>query len=121
MPKVATGKKVVLLIDLNGELCIVDHDGTPPAYRQSRGTPLMIEGLETFVDGPTAGLLMHYRFGQSSLLQKVVLTAGSRRIDFVTELDWKESSKMLRTSFPVNVRSDHANCEKQKCISAVMN
>nr|WP_307472955.1 glycoside hydrolase family 38 C-terminal domain-containing protein [Paenibacillus harenae] len=57
---------------------------------------------------------MHYRFGQSRLLQKVVLTAGSRRIDFVTELDWKESSKMLRTSFPVNVRSDHANCEKQK-------
>ncbi|WP_373458165.1 glycoside hydrolase family 38 C-terminal domain-containing protein [Paenibacillus harenae] len=76
--------------------------------------PEIVGGNYGTVDGPTAGLLMHYRFGQSRLLQKVVLTAGSRRIDFVTELDWKESSKMLRTSFPVNVRSDHANCEKQK-------
>ncbi|WP_375295216.1 alpha-mannosidase [Paenibacillus sp.] len=85
----------------------------PSTYRQSGGTPLMIEGFEPFIDGPTTGFLIRYRFGQSSLSQKVVLTAGSRRIDFVTEVDWKESSRMLRTSFPVNVRSDHVNCEIQ--------
>ncbi|TLS52462.1 alpha-mannosidase [Paenibacillus antri] len=85
----------------------------PSTYRQSGGTPLTMEGLEPIVNGPVAGFLIRYKFGQSSLTQKVVLTAGSRRIDFVTEVDWKESGKMLRTSFPVNVRSDHVNCEIQ--------
>ncbi len=85
----------------------------PPAYRQSGEAPLTIEGIEAFLDGPTAGLTMRYRFGRSSLTQRVVLTAGSRRIDFVTEADWRESSKMLRTSFPVNVRADYVSCEIQ--------
>ena len=29
VPESAAGKKVVLLIDVNGELCLVDHEGTP--------------------------------------------------------------------------------------------
>lgn len=110
-------REVILPGEKANDLRIYHDEGDawdfPPTYRQSSGTPLMLEGFEPFVDGPTAGLLIRYRFGQSSLSQKVVLTTGSRRIDFVTEVDWKESSKMLRTSFPVNVRSDHANCEIQ--------
>jgi len=51
--------------------------------------------------------------GESQLEQKVILTRGSRRIDFVTQADWKESAKMLRTSFPVNVRAQEATCEIQ--------
>ncbi|UKS28312.1 glycosyl hydrolase-related protein [Paenibacillus sp. HWE-109] len=29
IPELAAGQKVVLLIDVNGELCLVDHEGTP--------------------------------------------------------------------------------------------
>ena len=29
VPAVAAGQKVVLLLDVNGELCVVDHDGAP--------------------------------------------------------------------------------------------
>lgn len=110
-------REVILPGEKANDLRIYHDEGDawdfPPTYRQSSGTQLIIEGLEPFVDGPTTGMLISSRFGQSELSQKVVLTAGSRRIDFVTEVDWKESSKMLRTSFPVNVRSDHANCEIQ--------
>ncbi|WP_199616718.1 alpha-mannosidase [Paenibacillus alkalitolerans] len=82
-------------------------------YRQTGGMPLQLIEMTEFADGPTAGLKMRYRFGQSLLTQKVVLTQGSRRIDFVTNVDWKESDKMLRTSFPVDVRSDSVSCEIQ--------
>ncbi|RCW49442.1 alpha-mannosidase [Paenibacillus prosopidis] len=82
-------------------------------YRQSGGVPLEPAHCTVFQDGPTIGLLLSYTFGDSSLMQKVLLTQGSRRIDFVTKVDWKESGKMLRTSFPVAIRSDNASCEIQ--------
>ncbi|WP_372661642.1 alpha-mannosidase [Cohnella sp.] len=82
-------------------------------YRQTGGKPLQVTEIAAFSDGPTTGFIVRYDFGQSVLTQKVVLTQGSRRIDFVTTVDWKESGQMLRTSFPVNVRSDSASCEIQ--------
>jgi alpha-mannosidase len=39
--------------------------------------------------------------------------ASGRRIDFITHADWHESSKMLRTSFPINVQATEATCEIQ--------
>lgn len=82
-------------------------------YRQTGGMTLQLIETSEFLDGPTAGFIHTYRFGESLLIQKVLLTQGSRRIDFVTNVDWKESDKMLRTSFPVAVHSDHASCEIQ--------
>lgn len=82
-------------------------------YRQTGGVPLSPVESAAFHDGPTAGLLLVYRFGESTLTQRVVLTLGSRRIDFTTKVDWQESGKMLRTSFPVDIRSDSASCEIQ--------
>jgi alpha-mannosidase len=82
-------------------------------YRQTDSLSMQLEESVPYQDGPTAGLIQRYRFGQSTLTQKVVLTHGSRRIDFVTHVDWQESGKMLRTSFPVQVRSDTVSCEIQ--------
>lgn len=52
-------------------------------------------------------------FGGSRLRQKVVLNADSRRIDFVTWVDWRERHKFLKVAFPVNVRSTRATYEIQ--------
>ncbi|UVI27583.1 alpha-mannosidase [Paenibacillus spongiae] len=82
-------------------------------YRQTGGMKLDLVETSEFADGPTAGLIHRYQFGNSTLTQKVALTHGSRRIDFVTTVDWKESDKMLRTSFPVDVRSETVSCEIQ--------
>ncbi len=65
------------------------------------------------VVGPKALLHHVYRFGASAISQHVVLTLGSRRIDFVTEVDWQESEKMLRTRFPVDVQTWAATCDIQ--------
>ncbi len=65
------------------------------------------------IDGPQAVVEQHYQFGQSTLQQRIILLAGSRRIDFVTSVDWNEQNTMLRTSFPVAVASAEATCDIQ--------
>ena len=82
-------------------------------FRETGGTPIQLTKTDVFRDGPQAGFIHHFRFGESTLRQKAVLTAGSRRIDFITHVDWRESGKMLRTLFPVNIRTGTVNCEIQ--------
>ncbi|MDP1805684.1 MAG: glycoside hydrolase family 38 C-terminal domain-containing protein, partial [Acidimicrobiales bacterium] len=53
------------------------------------------------------------RFGASTLEQTMVLDPGSRRLDFVTEVDWHERHRFLKVAFPVNVHSDRATFEIQ--------
>ncbi|GGD81560.1 alpha-mannosidase [Paenibacillus nasutitermitis] len=111
------GREVVAEGQRANDLRIYHDDGDAwdfrQDYRQTGGAQPQLEETKAFTDGPTAGLILTYRYGQSTLTQKLVLTDGSRRIDFVTKVDWKESGRMLRTSFPVAVRSDSVSCEIQ--------
>jgi alpha-mannosidase len=63
-------------------------------------------GLRAVVRSRTA-------FGSSTIDQAMVLTAGSRRIDFVTDVDWHEEHKLLKVAFPVAVHAPHASFEIQ--------
>ena len=55
-----------------------------------------------------------HRIGKSSALkQRVRLDAGAGRLEFHTEVDWSESSKMLKVAFPVEVRALNATYEMQ--------
>jgi len=49
----------------------------------------------------------------SKLVQDIVLRRGSRRVDFVTRVDWREKHKMLKVCFPVSVRAEDALNEIQ--------
>lgn len=68
---------------------------------------------EAYTDGPKAILKQIYEYNSSRLEQRIVLTEGSRRIDFITKVDWNENGKMLRTSFPVNVYTNEVTCDIQ--------
>ena len=52
-------------------------------------------------------------FGKSRVTQRIVLCAGSPRLDFDTTVDWQERDRVLKVSFPLAVHSDHAVCEIQ--------
>src|SRR5579875_3259745 len=70
--------------------------------------------IEVVEEGPVrAGIKIVRRFGSSTLTQVVRLTAGSARIDFDTDVDWHEKHKLLKTTFPVAVRSSRATYEIQ--------
>ncbi|SHN57567.1 alpha-mannosidase [Paenibacillus sp. ov031] len=82
-------------------------------YSAHTGMPLTLHDIRELREGPKVGLVFEYNYGESTLIQTVVLTEGSRRIDFETTVDWRENGKMLRTSFPVNIRTDQVHCEIQ--------
>ena len=63
--------------------------------------------------GPKAIIKQIYEYNNSILEQEIILSSGSRRVDFITRVDWKESDKMLRTSFPVNIYTNEVTCDMQ--------
>lgn len=104
--------------DLPGNALRVYHDEGDAwdfshDYSAHKGMPLTLHDIRELREGPKVGLVFEYNYGESTLIQTVVLTEGSRRIDFETTVDWRENGKMLRTSFPVNIRTDQVHCEIQ--------
>ena len=51
--------------------------------------------------------------GNSKIDQTIILHPHSKRLDFITHVDWIECHKMLRVHFPVNVRSEQASFDIQ--------
>ncbi|RKY12209.1 MAG: alpha-mannosidase [Planctomycetota bacterium] len=85
----------------------------PIHYRRYPIEYFILKSSKFIKDGPQAIMRQRYVYGKSTLTQDIVITQDSKRIDFVTKVAWKERRKMLRTSFPVTVKSDHARCEIQ--------
>ena len=76
-----------------------------------------LDGVESIVleeAGPLrAGIRVTRRFGDSQVTQLIRLDAGSRFIEFDTEVDWHETNRLLKVAFPVDVRSLRATYEIQ--------
>lgn len=53
------------------------------------------------------------RIGRSAIRQRICLWRDSRRVDFVTEVDWQERQTLLRTLFPLHINAARATCEIQ--------
>jgi alpha-mannosidase len=70
--------------------------------------------IEILADGGVRGAVRFRRcFSASVIGQTMVLTAGSRRVDFVTDVDWHEDHKFLKVAFPVAVHAPAARFEIQ--------
>lgn len=65
-------------------------------------------------EGPLrAALRVETRWRDSVVVQTIRLCAMSRRIDFVTEVDWHEQHTLLKAAFPVAVTADTAEFDIQ--------
>jgi alpha-mannosidase len=72
------------------------------------------ESVELTESGPIrASVRIVRRFGSSAITQVMSLTAGSRRLEFRTEVDWREDHRFLKVAFPVEIRSTRATYEIQ--------
>jgi alpha-mannosidase len=60
-----------------------------------------------------AGVRFVRRFGNSTISQTMRLAAGSRRLEFHTDVDWHERHRFLKVAFPVAIRSTRATYEIQ--------
>ncbi|MFW6270135.1 MAG: alpha-mannosidase [Bacillota bacterium] len=56
---------------------------------------------------------LEWRFLDSIIKQDMIIYADKRRIDFKTKVDWKEEQILLKTAFPVDLRTTKANYEIQ--------
>jgi alpha-mannosidase len=73
--------------------------------------PVEIEVLQS---GPlSASLRLCRKLHDSELEQIITLNHSSRRIDFITTVDWQESHKLLKVNFPVAVHANEAISEIQ--------
>ena len=73
----------------------------------------VINAVES-VDGPVrCGFLVNGFIGRSPFKQAIWLESGSKRLDFETEIDWRENHRLLRVAFPVAVESQEARYEIQ--------
>ena len=53
------------------------------------------------------------KINNSTLVQNISLRRDSRRLDFETMIDWRESHKLIKVCFPVNIHTDEALHEIQ--------
>ncbi|MFQ6049280.1 MAG: glycoside hydrolase family 38 C-terminal domain-containing protein, partial [Phycisphaerae bacterium] len=83
-------------------------------YQERRPEQARLERARVVERGAVrAAMLQEWSLGRSRIRQEVRLTAGSKRIDFVTHVRWQEAGRMLRAAFDVNVRAERATCEIQ--------
>jgi alpha-mannosidase len=74
------------------------------------------ELLEAEVEetGPLRGVLrLRWRFHQSTITQRLTIYRDEPRIDFRSEVDWREQQILLKAAFPVQVRATRATYEIQ--------
>jgi alpha-mannosidase len=85
----------------------------PMDYTYSHPTQMQLERVKAWIDGPRAIVEQVYRSGQSTLVQQIDLELNSYRIEFSTNVSWRETGTMLRTRFPVNIFNNEATFEVQ--------
>ncbi|MFF7212514.1 alpha-mannosidase [Streptomyces sp. NPDC008238] len=83
-------------------------------YRRKHTDLTSAESVELVEEGPLRASVRVVRaFGGSRVVQELRLSAGSRRLDVLTEVDWHESEKVLKASFPLDVLAERSTAEIQ--------
>ncbi|MFC5034371.1 alpha-mannosidase [Streptomyces sp. DSM 41987] len=65
------------------------------------------------VGGGVAAVRVTRNFGSSRVEEVLTLTAGERRLDIATEVDWHETEKFLKAAFPLDLHADRTAAETQ--------
>ncbi|ACU70516.1 glycoside hydrolase family 38 [Catenulispora acidiphila DSM 44928] len=75
------------------------------------GAPATVTLLDA---GPlVATVRVERTFGDSRLVQDVRLGVGSRRLDVVTDIDWRERDAVLKSAWQLDVHAEHTAAEIQ--------
>ncbi|MFD9218932.1 alpha-mannosidase [Streptomyces sp. NPDC060064] len=65
------------------------------------------------VTGTSAAVRVVRGFGDSKVTQLLTLPAGAKRLDIDTEVDWHETEKFLKVSFPLDIHAERYASETQ--------
>ena len=83
-------------------------------YRDKMESVSDIKSISIVENGPVRAVIrFEWTYRDSFISQDMVLYAECRRIDFETRIDWREHEKLLKTAFPVDIRSTEATYDIQ--------
>lgn len=72
-----------------------------------------LDSVNLYEDGVYAGFVLERHFQNSAIRQIIRLSDHNARIDFVTDVDWKNDHILLKAAFPTTVSSERAAYEIQ--------
>ncbi len=78
-------------------------------YKQKMWLIDQIDRVQLLSDG----LHIERKYHNSAIVQDIRLRKGSKRIDFITSIDWHEDHVLLKAAFPVAIRSMRATYDIQ--------
>ena len=58
-------------------------------------------------------IVLRKKLLDSEINQKIILNKGSKKIDFITTVDWKETHKLLKVDFNTKIKTDEMMSEVQ--------
>ncbi|HIE43712.1 MAG TPA: alpha-mannosidase, partial [Candidatus Omnitrophica bacterium] len=68
--------------------------------------------ISVMESGPLRGRIrVKRRFGKSKITQDIIIYRKKSVVDFRTYVDWQETQKMLKVSFPTNLKAQYATYE----------
>ncbi len=82
-------------------------------YAEKKPKEMRLLSSEFVLEGPNAIAKQKFAYGSSVLTQRVILQLNCPYVIFDTQVDWKETEKMLRTDFPCCVHTDEVTCNIQ--------
>lgn len=82
-------------------------------YTEQEIEALAEVSVERIAEGLEGVLKVKGRISASGYVQYIRLAADSRRLEFETEVDWKELHRLLKVAFPVEVYAENAFNEIQ--------
>ncbi|MFD7018351.1 alpha-mannosidase [Streptomyces sp. NPDC059928] len=83
-------------------------------YRRRHTDLTAADAVDLVERGPLRAAVRVVRsFGSSRIVQEIRLASGSGRVDIVTDVDWRESEKVLKAAFPLDVHAERSTAEIQ--------
>lgn len=105
------GNRLVLYRDIPAEFDAWDIEEDLYEVGDTLPAPEKIEVLE---EGPLRASLRQTRtFGDSEIVQDIMIYRNSKRIDFDTRVNWHEKDTFLKAHFPIDVHTNEATFEVQ--------
>ena len=112
-PESSGGNRLIINEDISQFWCAWDTE----VYSFEKYTEIDAAVSCDIVEEGPLRVALHVKYpptkAGSTIEQYITLRAESARVDFRTQVDWKESRKILRVLFNTMVRSSHANYDSQ--------
>lgn len=83
-------------------------------YYRNRVTDLRdVTALTSRVVDGVAEVVIERSFSESTIVQTLTLAPGERTVRIVNTIDWRETEKLLKLAFPLDVQASHTDAETQ--------